>query len=72
MSGDPRLGKPPPGLWERYWPRVLAVLQAVLGTYMILHEVGAQSPDATVLGFGILLVAGVPATVVAARILGGK
>lgn len=67
--------KPPPkesGLWERWWPRILAVVQAGIGTYMVLHETNSESADPTVLGFGVFLLGAIPATVFAARILGGK
>lgn len=60
----------PPTWWDTWYPRLLAVVQLGLGIFATLYEIVADVPNLAIFCGGILLVAGTPATVVAARILG--
>jgi hypothetical protein len=64
---------PKPGTrWDRVWPRVLAVLQAGVGTWVIVHETLGGGERPALLGLAFLAIFGAPATAVAARILSRK
>lgn len=58
-----------PGAWERWWPRFLAVLQASIGTIVIVYELLSGTERPYLLGIALVLLIGAPATGFAARLL---
>lgn len=59
----------PQGAWEKWWPRFLAVLQAGLGTAVIVYELQSGTERPYLIAFAAAALAGAPLTGLAARIL---
>lgn len=74
MSGE-RKRKPSPGSaavagWERWWPRLTAAAQFLIGAATFVHEVVAISSDRPALQFwAVTLMFGAPSASVALRII---
>lgn len=56
--------------WERWWPRVTAAAQFLIGAATFVHEVVAISSDRPALQFwAVTLMCGAPSALVALRII---
>lgn len=69
MTEPPPVVETTPGIWERLWPRFLAVLQAGLGALVIVYELLSGTERPYLIAFAAVALGGAPLTGLAARIL---
>ncbi len=55
--------------WDRAWPRILAVVQAAVGAFVLLNEALGENDRPYLLTMGAILLFGAPGTAIAGAVL---